>query len=309
MTVDWERLRGRTVFVTGTDKNAGKTTLLNWLLGGLRRRGLCPAVLSAGYDGEEADHLSGRTKPRVTALPGELLATCESALETADAGLEILEVFPQPSVLGRPVLCRVRRAGTVELIGPTGNRGITAILELLDAAHRPDAVLVDGAIDRLTQVSSARAAAAHVAAYAMVLRVEPSTLPRAAEIVRLHRLFAALPSFAKATEGRPSTAAVARCQETIELPGALTDKRLAGLPVDDRPLVIEDFTKVFIDSARLAELLRHRQVFLRRTFELLFFAANLFDVSEDEFFRALGGEGGAPADVLLNPYRAEAACA
>jgi hypothetical protein len=299
MTVDWERLRGRTVFVTGADKNAGKTTLLNWLLGGLRRRGLRPAFLSAGYDGEEADHLSGRTKPRVAALPGELVATSEAAIETADAGLDLLEVFPQPSVLGRPVLCRVRRAGTVELIGPTGNRGIAAILERLQAAYRPDAVLVDGAIDRLTQVSSAQAAAAHVAAYAMVLRVEPSTLPRAAS----------------AGEGRARNcrcsriSSAARCQEMIELPGALTEKRLAELPADDRPLVLEDFTKVFVDGARLAELRRRRPVFLRRTFELLFFAANLFDVSEDDFFRALAPAGQTPADVLLNPYRAEAPCA
>jgi hypothetical protein len=134
----------------------------------------------------------------------------------------------------------------------------------------------------------------------MVLRVEPSTLPRAVELVRLHRLLAAL----------PSPAEVARCQETIELPGALTEKRLSELPADDRPLVLEDFTKVFIDAAKLAELRRRRPVYLRRTFELLFFAANLFDVSEDEFFRALGGRPGeAPADVLLNPYRAEAPCA
>jgi hypothetical protein len=258
-----------------------------------------PAFLSAGYDGEEADHLSGRTKPRVTALPGELVATSEAALETADAGLDLLEVFPQPSVLGRPVLCRVRRAGTVELIGPTGNRGITAILERLQAAYRPDTMLVDGAIDRLTQVSSARSAAAHVAAYAVVLRVEPSTLPRAVELVRLHRLLAAL----------PSPAETAHCQEMIELPGALTEKRLAELPADGRPLVLEDFARVFVDSARLAELRRRRQVFLRRTFELLFFAVNLFDVTQDEFFRALAPAGQAPADVLPNPYRAETVCA
>jgi len=54
MTFDWERLSGRAVFITGADKNAGKTTLLNYVLGGLRSRGAAPAFLSAGYDGEEA---------------------------------------------------------------------------------------------------------------------------------------------------------------------------------------------------------------------------------------------------------------
>jgi hypothetical protein len=294
--IDWQRLAGRTVFITGADKNAGKTTLLNFVLGGLRARGESPAFLSAGYDGEERDHLSGRPKPRVRALAGELVATTEAALETADAGLEILEVFPGDTVLGRPLLTRARRPGEVELIGPTGNRGLAAVLECLTAKYRPGTVLVDGAVDRITQVSSATAA--HVAAYAMVLRAEPAALSRAVEIVRLNRLLSAL----------PSPAEVARAQETIEVPGALTESRLKKMPADDRALLLEDFTKVFLSFARAERLCRERDVFLRRTFELLFFAVNLFDVSREEFLAALGEPGGA-GDLVFNPYRVEEKCA
>jgi hypothetical protein len=295
MTFDWERLNGRAVFITGADKNAGKTTLFNYVLGGLRSRGAAPAFLSAGYDGEEADHLSGRPKPRVRAREGELVATAEAALETADAGLEILEVFPGEAVLGRAVLTRVRRPGLVELIGPPGNSALAAVLDCLREKHRPEHLLVDGAVDRVTQVGADRAAAAHVAAYAMVLRVEPSTLTRAAGIVRLHRLIAALPSPAEA----------ALVQEMVEVPGALTEAKLAGLPADDRPLLLEDFTRVFLDAARMEQIRSARQVFLRRTFEMLFFAVNLFDVGRQEFLAAVGHAD----DILFNPYREEAPCA
>jgi hypothetical protein len=128
----------------------------------------------------------------------------------------------------------------------------------------------------------------------MVLRVEPSTLTRAAGIVRLHRLLSALPS--------PAEAALA--QEMVEVPGALTGAKLDELPADDRPLLLEDFTRVFVDAARMEDVCSRRAVFLRRTFELLFFAVNLFDVGQREFLAAVGSGD----DIVFNPYREEAPC-
>ncbi|MDT8286630.1 MAG: hypothetical protein RQ748_05930, partial [Elusimicrobiales bacterium] len=62
------QLEGRTTFIVGSRKNAGKTTFLNYALARRRRPAAC---LSVGVESGTADRIFGTPKPRVRLRPGD----------------------------------------------------------------------------------------------------------------------------------------------------------------------------------------------------------------------------------------------
>ena len=78
-------------FIAGSEKNAGKTALLNLLLAQLRGRGKT-GYLSIGVDGESRDMIFGNPKPRIYARPGDLVATSQAAL-SAGCPLKIAQLL------------------------------------------------------------------------------------------------------------------------------------------------------------------------------------------------------------------------
>jgi beta-lysine 5,6-aminomutase alpha subunit len=267
MTIDWGAFRGRTTFITGADKNCGKTTFLNRALDELRGRGMKVAFMSAGVDGEALDYLTGAPKPRVTASAGDVLVTAARALDESPVEFETLAVLGEGTVLGRQVLARIVTGGTVELVGPVGNAALAEVLCEVERMAGVDAVLVDGAVDRLTQVGAAREAA-----YVLVVRVSPPTLKRMAERARLAFL---LDTVKKAPPGTGTSGAFS---------GALTDAKLAGLP--EGALVLEDMTRVFLSRAQVERLLESRELYFARRFELAGVVANMDGSKESEFLSA-----------------------
>lgn len=287
--IDWDRFRGRTTFITGDDKNSGKTTFLKHAIASLRERGLALAYLSAGVDGEAFDLVSGAPKPVITAEEGDFLVTSESALTESGAGFEVVETFPKRTVLGRLVLVRATRRGLVELVGPDTNRALGEVLESVDEMAGADAVLVDGAIDRVTQVG-----ASGRGGYVLALRVAPSALERVARRARLAVLLDGIPG--------PDGAAEARGCFAVD--GALTAGKLGRVPARCGSLVIEDFTRVFLDYPDMARLCRERRVHFRNRYELVSIVVVLEGVEREKFLRALGSEA-AGAPVYFSPYRLE----
>ena len=188
MAIDWVQFRDRTTFILGADKHAGKTTFLKYALANLRHASCTPGYMSTGIDGEGRDHLSGIAKPTVLAEDGDVVATTESAITESEGSYEILQVFEQSTLLGRPVVATVRRAGLVELIGPGSNRKLGDVISFVREQTPAKAVLIDGAADRVTQVSAAMRAC-----YVMVLKVTPATLPRAADRIKLVNMLSDLP--------------------------------------------------------------------------------------------------------------------
>jgi hypothetical protein len=282
-----EGLAGRTVFIIGSGKNAGKTTFLNYALSRLRRRGAV-GFLSIGVDGEERDLLSGTPKPRIRAESGDLLVTSDRMLQASELGWDLLEVFPGSTVLGRLVLARVRRGGTVELCGPEHNERLAPALAAL-RGRGARTVLVDGAVDRLTQVASVPGAG-----FVHVVRADSARLDSARDAMRLLQALAAVPPADGL--GEDGTAVIS---------GALTRSRLAELPASTRALVLEDFTKVFLSWREWKAAAQRLDIRFRRRWELLLFCAVLSDVSRERF--ASGLEPELLARVLFNPYEAVAA--
>lgn len=295
-----------TTFLLGSEKHAGKTTLLNYLIRRLRGgSGSRPvhapgsvapppsplAYLSVGVDGEGRDLISGTPKPQVVAAEGDYLVTAEQALRRSDLSAEIHEVFPFNTVLGPPVLARVVRGGPVELVGPGGNTQLAQVLEHIVVQAGVETVLVDGAINRVTQV-----AASTQGACLLVLRVTRVNLARAIEMLR--RLYC-LQDIPVVPTGDHLEAG------TLALDGALTAERLHTLDAACRTIIVEDFSRVFLTRAELQALQQRVQLRLRRRFEFRAFVVNLYDLSHRAFLDALSLPELAEK-VVFNPY-AEAA--
>lgn len=270
-------IKGRTVFITGSDKNAGKTTLLNYALACVRPAGRT-GYLSAGIDGERQDMITGSPKPPVLAERGDLFITSESALAGAGASCEILQVYPFRTAIGRPVLARALRGGRIEISGPENNLQLGGMIGDL-RARGAFTVLVDGAADRITQ-----AAGGGLMIY--VVRAEPSNLSYCADRVRLLCALSRV-----------------RCRARgAALEGALTPSRAEAEEKGRGPLVIEDLTKVFLSRAQWDSLASRRRPVFSRALRIAAIVVNLYNVTEEQFRRAVGDEE-AMKTVLFNPFR------
>jgi hypothetical protein len=150
----------RTIVVVGTAKNAGKTAVFNALRASAARRGIVGAIASLGRDGEPADALDGRPKPRIRVEPGTLLALPRDLVPRSPA-LCVIEIG-ESSALGRIVFARARFAADCEIAGPPTARGVRATVERL-AELTGEPIFIDGAIDRVAPLAGGRDQAVIVA--------------------------------------------------------------------------------------------------------------------------------------------------
>lgn len=98
--------------IVGMCKNAGKTTMLNWMLSGGHLHGTL-GLTSIGRDGESTDIVTGTEKPGIFVKEGTLIATAKDMLRLGDVTKEILMTTGIPTPLGEVVILRARSAGHV----------------------------------------------------------------------------------------------------------------------------------------------------------------------------------------------------
>ncbi|OGR52324.1 MAG: hypothetical protein A2049_01295 [Elusimicrobia bacterium GWA2_62_23] len=278
-------LRDRTVFIVGSRKNAGKTTFLNYALS--RLRGETPVgALSVGVDGEARDQVFGSPKPQVKAERGDLLLCAETALKGADLHAEILNVYPFRTAIGRPVLLRALRPGKAEISGPENNEQLGEILSDM-RRHGARTVLVDGAVDRITQVASGGKAA-----FVYVAKVEPENLDSSAAGIKLVWSASGVP-LCRAGEKLP--------EPVFIIDGALTAGRIPGKDVKRGTLIMEDLTKVFLTWQQWTELRTRFELRFGAKPDLAAFVVNLCNVSRQDFEKKLGSPELA-GRIIYNPY-------
>jgi hypothetical protein len=241
----------RTIVIVGTAKNAGKTTAFNALRASAARRGIVGAIASLGRDGEPADALDGRPKPRVRVEPGTLLALPRDLVPRSPA-LQVIDLG-EASALGRMVFVRARFAADCEIAGPPTARGLRSTIERLSELT-PEPTFVDGAIDRIAPlaggmkqavvVATGAASGSGVAAIAEIAR---STIARLTvpgrDPEREHRRVISIEGALDARDARevlagemPATVVVAD-PTRIAIGGKLLDTLLAAFDVRcQRPL-------------------------------------------------------------------------
>lgn len=131
--------------IIGISKNAGKTTLLNWILKHISSAAV--GVLTTGRDGESKDIVDGHLKPRAYLPQNSYFTTFASILRQYSACLEVIERLPYKSVGKELWLCRALRDLKLEIVGPPTVTQQIAIAQKM-ISYGAEHVFVDGSLDR-----------------------------------------------------------------------------------------------------------------------------------------------------------------
>ncbi len=276
-----------TTFVVGAGKNAGKTTFLNLAARYLRRKGPV-GLASIGVDGEGRDLVFGTAKPHIPVEQGDVIVTTDTALAASTGVFRVLDIFPMKTVLGRMVLAQVVRGDFVELVGPDTNSQLALCINALRASD-VRSVLIDGAVNRMTQVS-----ASFHAGIVDVIRVNPASQTAAEERLRFLSATSLLPLLPQehATGNFP--------QGWIDIDGALTPSKLKNLSKEAKAVVVPNFASLFLDSRQLAQL--PCSLYLRQSFPVRAIVVNAWDVDEVAFVQRCANLA-LHSRMWINPYK------
>ena len=143
------------IFIVGNRKNAGKTTVLNNIVKDIYegRETENVSLLTIGWDGESEDRFFGNKKPEIMIYPGLSFVTASNALIKANFQYDILHSFSFSSTAGKYYFCKSKGNGFIELIGPENNSMLNNMISFI-SDFGMDKVIIDGALDRLTHISS-----------------------------------------------------------------------------------------------------------------------------------------------------------
>lgn len=277
-------IAGAVTAVTGFEKGSGKTTFLNYALPYAREFGPV-AVFTIGVDGSLKARESGAAIPEIHVEPGDLVLTTELFARASSARFEVLDTLPGRTALGRLLVGRAIRAGSITLVGPEHFSLMAELIERVRSERWASSVLVDGAVSRITQVS-----ALGDVKFAFTVRADRSNLARVSAKIRAISELSALPAEAPGPD-------------SLRMEGPVTTEGLKALPEGTARISVEDFTKFFLESSELVRALGRYRFSVRRAFELLCFAVTLRDVTREEFLQAVGPQAGT--QLLFNPYEAE----
>lgn len=136
----------RSMSIVGMCKNAGKTTLLNWLLAH-SGRGRVLGLTSIGRDGESTDVVTGTEKPSIFVPAGTLIATARDMLWLGDVTKEILVSTGIPTPLGEVIIMRARSDGYVQLAGPSITTQLKSVSQTFFDLGAEQSI-IDGALGR-----------------------------------------------------------------------------------------------------------------------------------------------------------------
>ena len=136
----------RSMSIVGMCKNAGKTTMLNWLLAH-SGRGRVLGLTSIGRDGESTDVVTGTEKPSIFVPAGTLIATARDMLWLVDVTKEILVSTGIPTPLGEVIIMRARSDGYVQLAGPSITTQLKSVSQTFFDLGAEQSI-IDGALGR-----------------------------------------------------------------------------------------------------------------------------------------------------------------
>lgn len=141
----------RTIAFIGSDKNAGKTTALNFVYRKFSNetapaRTVC--INSIGINGEEVDYFDGKPKPSIVLQPDSYFITTPEHVSDHKNSFQLIEellppVFSKPYILGQ---CTESFAAIIE--GPNCKSETAALKELIQTSLPVDYLLIDGSTDR-----------------------------------------------------------------------------------------------------------------------------------------------------------------
>jgi hypothetical protein len=136
----------RSIAFVGICKNAGKTTVLNFLTNAFRND-FRLGISSVGVDGETRDVVTKTEKPRIFIDENMLVATSRRLLSACTCSREVLFSGGYATPLGEVVIFRAKSGGFAEIGGPSVISEAIKIKDKLISLGC-EKVFFDGAFDR-----------------------------------------------------------------------------------------------------------------------------------------------------------------
>ncbi len=319
-----DRIAHSTTAICGLSKGCGKTTAFSWACGTARQAGPV-ALMTIGTHQQGKLQSSNAMRfpmgpdnsrqnslvPELQVCPGDVVLTTLPQAHLSPASLEILATIPGRTSLGRLILGRAHRYGTVALMGPEHLSALQLACDMIREEGWAQSIIIDGAANRLTQLS-----ALDGLQFIYTLRVGPDNIGFAVEQLEfldsLAHLPPAEPDQAEDGEtqlGNPATSVTGSHIATsvnggpiatsVSLRGPLTTTQLDTLPLRLERLVIDDLSKVFLTPQQWYKLMAQTTVQVRQQIPLLCALVVLHDMSEREFIDHLHKE--LRMQILFNP--------
>ncbi len=139
--------------IIGLSKNAGKTTMLNWLLS--MYQGSPVAVFTTGRDGEETDLVEGKAKPKVFIPPDCYFTTFAEELARQSTKITVLEKLNMKAGGKYLWLAKSNSRLQTEIVGPATVLQQEKLLTILKKNYNITKIFIDGSLDRKSIVLSA----------------------------------------------------------------------------------------------------------------------------------------------------------
>jgi hypothetical protein len=141
------------LLMCGLAKNTGKTVALMSLLDEINHESGVVGVTSIGRDGEQYDAVNNTIKkPSIDLTASNLVATTLNLIEDSQIPYELLRETDFRTPMGPVVICRILRAGSLEVAGPTAAEDINRVCDDM-LCLGADRILIDGAINRKAAAS------------------------------------------------------------------------------------------------------------------------------------------------------------
>ena len=282
-----EQLVNKTTFLVGNKKNAGKTTFLNYALKQVREV-VQPVFFTIGIDGEASDLIFDTPKPKVYTEIGDYVVTSNLMINKSDALFQIIHVFPYKTVLGRLVLAKTLRSGNIELVGSEDNKQLTEIIDYLRNEEDIDTIIIDGAASRTTQVASIKNSC-----FYYIMQFDQKSIN---SDINKFRTIALISKFKCIDKIKDVDKKI-----VFEIKGALTESKLSLIPEECDILLIDDFTKIFLDFSQVTELTTKLEISYKIAYQLVSFVVILKDIIKEDFKRILENHN-IDETILYNPY-------
>jgi len=279
----------KVIFITGFQKNCGKTTFLNYLLKSYREKDkvFCTSI---GVD-SVFDDIYLKSKPFVEIKKGWICLT-NSVFLNSIYDYEIKDVIQNSIMGGYPVVISPKNDIKIRLSSPGSNQDLKEIIEKISDVEY---VFVDGSVDRITQVSIFPNSE-----FYYVFKVDYSSIDLVWDRIMLLELI----SKVKIKESEYDFLSSLKddvfiYSKTMYIKGAFSESKLERIK-DIKNIVIMDFTKVFLNYRQFKKLVEDVNVYFTLPLNLNKYVINLYDISFNDFEKRF------QADVrkrfLYNPY-------
>jgi len=263
--------KGKSIFITGFQKNSGKTTALNYIL--KTNKNIKKGYFSINIDREKKDSIYGILKPQIYAQAGDIILS-NSNSNFSDSLFKVINAYEN----GKILMLEILRPGYVDIGGVAGNYQIDNIIK--DMKNRGcENIFIDGALDRITQISTD-----NNSCFIYVAKVEPENILSVIDKIHLIYSMIDIPINKENYQVFENiNSDFLFMNDRVFIKGAITNSKIEKIPKNIKKLFIEDFTKVFLDFSNWKSLISNKEVFFVKKSDLIAFIINLYNISKEDF--------------------------